>query len=164
MLLLGFMMCMKLHMPPRLQVSSSNCAATSTKTGRKHQRTQKQRHTQRTTGKTTEMQQKHNNNAKVHRRKKRNLATTGFSEVSHRTELGREQDGCEEAAVQRLNAFACALFVGVSAGGRLRRPETGGDELALDVHVAQHVIADVAADVELLHTTISAHEKVRLSC
>ena len=29
MLLLGFMMCMKLHMPPRLQVSSSNCGRMS---------------------------------------------------------------------------------------------------------------------------------------
>ena len=43
-----------------------------------------------------------------------NLATTRFSEVGYRAELRGEEDGGEESAVERLNAFARAFFVGVS--------------------------------------------------
>ncbi len=43
-----------------------------------------------------------------------NLATTRFSEVGYRAELRGEEDGGEESAVESLNAFARAFFVGVS--------------------------------------------------
>lgn len=46
--------------------------------------------------------------------RQQHLAATRFSEVGHGTELWREEDGGEEAAVECLNAFAGAFFVSVS--------------------------------------------------
>jgi hypothetical protein len=46
--------------------------------------------------------------------RRQHLAAARFSEVSHGTELWREEDGGEEAAVECLNAFAGAFFVSVS--------------------------------------------------
>ncbi len=46
--------------------------------------------------------------------RRHHLAATRFSEVGHGTELWREEDGGEEAAVECLNAFAGAFFVSVS--------------------------------------------------
>jgi hypothetical protein len=171
MLLLGFMMCMKLHMPPRLHVSSSNCGHASKNTG---------------TGAASQANRsaascpQNNAHGDVHRTAETNLTATRFSEVGDRAELRSEQDGGEKATVERLNAFAGTLFIGVSGGGggggggglrtfgfervKFGRAGMKGVACALDVNVAEHVIADVAADVELLHTAIPVGENMRMSC
>jgi hypothetical protein len=46
--------------------------------------------------------------------KQRNLATASLSEISDGAKLRREEDGGEESAVKSLDAFAGALFVGIS--------------------------------------------------
>ena len=53
------------------------------------------------------------------------LTASRLAEVSHGTEFRGEQDGGEEAAVERLHAFAGAFLVGVSAGGEGRGEEDG---------------------------------------
>ena len=46
--------------------------------------------------------------------KQKHLTTASLSEISHRAELRREEDGGEKSAVKSLDAFAGALFVGIS--------------------------------------------------
>lgn len=60
-----------------------------------------------------------------HSRPLPHLTASRLAEVSHGTEFRGEQDGGEEAAVERLHAFAGAFLVGVSAGGEGRGEEDG---------------------------------------